>query len=82
MSRDQDRDPYDPQGHYGPPVKAVQVACNAGADIIFVSTGRPCGKPARRVCVVEFAGDPGIIEAYCEAHITTLRRDGYSITDA
>jgi hypothetical protein len=62
--------------------KVTQVTCNAGSDIIFTDRRGRCGKSARRVCVVEFAGDPGIIEAYCETHIAALRRDGYSITAA
>jgi hypothetical protein len=62
--------------------KPVDLICNAGADIIFGSTGRPCGKIARRVCVVEFKGDPGVVEAYCKLHIRALVRDGYTVTDA
>ena len=62
--------------------ESPELRCNAGVDIIFTTEPHRCGQPARRVCVIEFAGDPGLIETYCPAHIAALKRDGYKIIDA
>lgn len=68
----------------GQPSSGSTLVCNAGTDVIFGAFGSSknatrCGKPAQRVCVTSFPGDPGLIENYCLSHIKDLQRDGHRV---